>query len=144
VDDAGNIYVAGTTVIHPGGYPLVAEFVARIDPAGKPEIAANGIVNASTYQPGPIAPGETIAIFGYGIGTFAAGRVRSDSDRLRETSLRATRVLFDGVEAQLLYVSSNQVNAIVPDAVAGKRSIQVQIEFAGIKSEPVTVSLTNQ
>jgi uncharacterized protein (TIGR03437 family) len=56
-----------------------------------------------------------------------------------QSKLGNTRVLFDGVEATLLFVSEGQINAIVPCGVAGKQSVRVQVEFGGAWSNVVTL-----
>ncbi|MBZ5625733.1 MAG: hypothetical protein LAQ69_44625 [Acidobacteriia bacterium] len=55
------------------------------------------------------------------------------------TMLAQTRVLFDGQPVPLIYVQSGQVTAIVPDAVAGKTSTQLHVEYLGGKSNAITV-----
>jgi len=55
------------------------------------------------------------------------------------TTLSGTRVLFNGVAAPLLYVSGYQINAIVPYAVSGRTSVDVEVEYAGVRSEAATV-----
>jgi uncharacterized protein (TIGR03437 family) len=41
------------------------------------------------------------------------------------------RVLFDGIPAPLLYVREDQINAVVPFAVASAASVQVRVEYQG-------------
>jgi uncharacterized protein (TIGR03437 family) len=53
--------------------------------------------------------------------------------------LAGTRVQFNGIPAPLLYVSARQVSAIVPAAVAGKSTVDVQVEYNGVRSQPVNV-----
>jgi uncharacterized protein (TIGR03437 family) len=60
-----------------------------------------------------------------------------------DTTVAETRILFDGVAAPLIYVSGGQSSAIVPYAVAGKTSTQVQIEYRGVRSAPVTVAVAD-
>jgi uncharacterized protein (TIGR03437 family) len=55
------------------------------------------------------------------------------------TTLADTRVLFNGIPAPLLYVSHTQSSAIVPYAMAGQSSVDVQVEFAGERSPAVSV-----
>jgi uncharacterized protein (TIGR03437 family) len=69
--------------------------------------AAGGFVDS-------VAPGEIISIYGLNL-------------RLPE----GTRVLFDGVPAPLLYVSTSQINALVPYEVAGEQLTTVQVEYNG-------------
>jgi uncharacterized protein (TIGR03437 family) len=55
------------------------------------------------------------------------------------TTLADTRILFNGAPAPLVYVSDKQSSAIVPYAVAGRTSVDVQIEYKGVRSEALTV-----
>jgi len=49
--------------------------------------------------------------------------------------------LFDGVPAPLIYVSSNQINAVVPYAVAGQSATEVQVERGGAWSNMETLDV---
>jgi uncharacterized protein (TIGR03437 family) len=155
---SGEIYAAGTTsasdfpvtpgafqttfVPMPGILPTVT-FVAKIAPQGVPKVAASGVVNAASYLPGPVAPGELVSIFGVGLGPVhgaGAGLVGG----LFSKTLKDTTVTFDGIAAPLLFTQAGQINAIVPFAVSGKASTQIIISFAGSASArlelPVAVS----
>jgi uncharacterized protein (TIGR03437 family) len=55
--------------------------------------------------------------------------------------LAGVRLLFDGVPAPLLYVSKTQIGGVVPYAVASRDSTEVQVEYGGVKSVPVEVSV---
>ena len=50
-------------------------------------------------------------------------------------------MFFDGVPAPLIYTVENQLSAVVPYAVAGRPSTQVQVEYRGTRSAPVTLQL---
>ncbi len=103
-----------------GASPKVAvTLTITVDP---PIIAAGGIVNAASSQAGPIAPGEVITIYGSGFGTLAS-----------------TRLLFDGAPAPILFVTPGQLNAVVPYFVAGRRTVDVQVETSGRRSTQVNV-----
>jgi uncharacterized protein (TIGR03437 family) len=54
-------------------------------------------------------------------------------------ALAGTQVLFDGTAAPLIYVSGTQVAAIVPYAVAGKSSTNLQVAFNGQPSNQITL-----
>jgi len=134
LDAAGNIYVAGVTNID-GAYGT--SFVAKIDVQGILGIMPGGVVNATSYRPGAVAPGELVTVFGSGLGPFDIGRLTLDTAGVAATALAGTRVLFDGVPAPLIYVQPNQINAVVPYAIAVRARTQVQIEAGGMTSEPV-------
>ena len=49
-------------------------------------------------------------------------------------TLGGVRVLFDGIAAPMIYASATLVSAIVPYAVAGKRTTRLQVEYQGATS----------
>jgi uncharacterized protein (TIGR03437 family) len=51
-------------------------------------------------------------------------------------------VLFDGIAAPLIYVSASRVSAVTTISLAGKQSTQVQIEYMGELSDPVTLPVS--
>ncbi len=107
-----------------------------------PALPAAGVVNAASYASGPVAPGEVVSLFGTAIGPPAPASLTLTNPRLVANALAGVHVLFDGVPAAALYASSGQVNAVVPYAVAGQASTQVQLEYLGIRSAPVSVPVT--
>ncbi len=92
-----------------------------------------GIMNAASYEAGPVAPFELVALFGRDLGPEEAiSGPGSDS-------LGGTRVTFDGEPAPLLYASARQVIAMVPAAVAGKSAARVEVRYNGAASPAVLV-----
>src|SRR5262249_35091949 len=77
---------------------------------------------------GAVAPGEVVALFGPGIGPPESMEYQLDASGRVATSLEGTRVLFDGTPAPLLYVSFDQINAVVPYDTASKIQVEVRIE----------------
>jgi len=96
------------------------------------------ILNAANFANGPIAPGEIVSIVGSGVGPPAGAGLQLESGKV-SNKLAGARVLFDGVPAPLLYVSGDQINAIVPYAVAGRASTQLQVEYLGARSKAMTI-----
>ena len=107
-------------------------------PAAGPSFAAQGAVNAASYQPGAIAPGELITIFGSALGpaTLAQPAVNSG---VVDTIAGGTRVLFDGVAAPMIYALSGQISAVAPFSLTGRTSTQVQVEYLGTQSSAITM-----
>jgi uncharacterized protein (TIGR03437 family) len=99
-------------------------------PAVFPTPVVNAVVNAASFRAGPVAPEEIVSIFGEGIGPLhgASGQ---------------TRVLFDGVDAAVIFAAAGQVNAVVPDAVAGKQSTELQVEYGGVRSSPLVLDVAD-
>ena len=106
-----------------------------------PSLTASGIVNGATFQSGPVAPGEIVSLFGSGLGPPTPALLTLTNPRLVANSLESVRVFFDGVPAPLLYASSGQVNVVVPYAVAGKSTTQLQLEYLGVLSNPVALQV---
>ena len=130
-------YGGGKTITYT--YDKNGNLLSRVVASGGPVFAAAGVVNAASFQGGPVAAGEIVTIFGSGIGPPALAGLRLTPGGLVDNSLAETRVLFDDVAAPLIYVSAAQTSAVVPYAVAGKASTQVQIEYRGIKSAAVSL-----
>jgi len=101
-----------------------------------PAIAS--VVNAGSALPTAASPGLIVTIYGSNLGPAQGVSARVAGDTL-ETMVAETRVLFDGIPAPLVYVRANQVNAIVPYAVSGKPSTQLQVEYRGVRSSSMTL-----
>ncbi len=107
-----------------------------------PCTSAAGITNAANFLAGPVVPGELFTLFGVGLGP-AQGVYFQMSNGKVPTSLAGTRVLFDGVAAPVLYSQANQVNAMVPFSVAGKKTTQVTVEYNGTTTAASTLSVVD-
>lgn len=101
------------------------------------------VVNAASWVAGPVAPGEIITLGGTNIGPTAPAGLRLTPAGLVDTTLADTRVLFDGIPAPLLYVSRTQINCVVPYGVAGRVTTRVQVEYQGVRSEPLELRVTH-
>ena len=97
------------------------------------------IANAASGVVGSLVPGEIVTIRGTNIGPNTPASAALDERGLVATELSGTRVLFDGVPAPLLYVSADQVNAIVPYAIGGRSSTQIILENQGQSALPASV-----
>ena len=110
--------------------PTVANgkvYVPRLDslvvfgleqPAGS--VAA--VVNADGFQPGPVAPGSLVALFGSNL----VSRVAQASSSQWPKVLGDTSVFINGVAAPVGYVSPTQINARVPfETAPGQASVTV-------------------
>ncbi|MCX6629541.1 MAG: Ig-like domain-containing protein, partial [Candidatus Solibacter sp.] len=119
----------------------LATVAVQVTANARPQFAASTVQNAASFQAGPIAPGEVLSIFGSGLGPATATGLAINSAGLVNRSLGGTRVLFDGVAAPILYASAGQVNLVAPWSLAGKTSSSVQVEYGGIRSNALPVSV---
>lgn len=104
-----------------------------------PQFPSNGVVNAASYAGGGVSPGEIVAIFGTAMGPASLAGPQTSSPGVFDNLVAGTRVWFDGIAAPLIYTSANQLGAIVPYEVAGQSSTQIQVEYLGVMSAPVSV-----
>jgi len=73
--------------------------------------AASPVVHAATNEYAPISPGLIVSIYGSGFGSPA--------------------VLFNSVQAPVLFSSPTQINTIAPYAVAGSADVRVEVRAEG-------------
>jgi uncharacterized protein (TIGR03437 family) len=99
------------------------------------------IVNAPNYAPGPFAPNSIATIFGSGLARSSQGLTAGDIfNNTLPAELNSTRVYVMDSPAPLLYVSSGQINFLVPgNQLAGEVKIRVVRE--GLTGPEVTVTL---
>lgn len=108
--------------------------------AGGPTINSASVVNAATNQPGAIAPGLLLNVFGTGFGPSALVPGTIANNRLG-TSVGDVRVLIDGQAAPVLYAAPNQIGIVVPFEVAARPSVALVVESGGRQSTPVALNV---
>ncbi len=133
--DATGVYLTGSL----GASALLARFEKATAVAGdsRPRILWECVLNAASYLGGGVAPGQIVTIFGSAMGPSQLTPHRVTGPGRLPTELAETRILFNGVAAPLFYVSDRQSSAIVPYAVAGEGSVDVQVEYRGVRSDAV-------
>ena len=82
------------------------------------------VVTANGFQPGPVAPGTIVSLFGSNMAPRAAVASTSPGPKV----LEMTSVFINGVAAPLAYVSPTQINAQVPsDTKPGQATVTVVV-----------------
>ena len=120
-------------IVGPQTFTLTQQGVAS------PPVQLTAVVNAASYAPGAVSPGEIVALGGTNMGPAKGLPVQLAPDGASITkSLGSTQVLFDGTPAALTYVSATQVNAIVPYSLASRTTTQVQVQYQGVTSNALT------
>jgi uncharacterized protein (TIGR03437 family) len=136
---------AGTTIsvnTAVGGFTFLSSFTTPSLPA----IAANGVVNGASFEPGkPVAPGSYIAIFGTALQKPHLPRVATTEPL--PLVIQGTRVSFDrnGISepGHLVFSSPEQINLQVPWELQGQSSAQIKVLSIDGFSQVVTVPLAN-
>ncbi len=124
LDAAGHLYMAGY-----GTLDSSAEWgnVVKADLTATPPIWLAAVRNSASYASTVIAPGELVALFGTGIGPVAPVAAQVVDGKL-PTQIGGVEVLVNGVPAPLLYVSSGQINAVVPFGVPATAEFMVALQ----------------
>jgi uncharacterized protein (TIGR03437 family) len=107
--------------------------------------AITSVVNGASYAPGSVAPGEVVVLFGTNIGPATiTGYQLINNNTAFATTLADTQVFFDNVAAPLLYVSANQIGAVVPFELAGRPNTSVTVKRSGQTSAVVALRVVDQ
>jgi len=105
-----------------------------------PLVGNSGILSAGSLVSGAVAPGEIVTVKGQ-FGVSGSALLTLDGQNLALTSLLGVRIRFNDYAAPLVYVSTSQINAIVPYEVANLSSVWVAVECQGQTSLPLEVSV---
>ena len=114
--------------------PTVNAYITLIVTGQVPTITS--LVNAASFLNQAISPGEVVSIFGSGLGPATPLQLQLDSTGKVSTSLGNVQVHFDGYPAPLTYVSSTQINCVVPYEIGrfSSGNPSVQVVFTGLPS----------
>jgi len=136
--DLGAGTYSGSIVLSAGsGTAPVSVAVNLVVTAPLPIISR--VVNAASYLGGAISPGEIVVIFGSDLGPSTGVSAQPSSSGIFGATVANVQVTFNGFPAPLLYVSAEQVNAIVPYELAGASSALVEVLFGQASSNSVTM-----
>jgi uncharacterized protein (TIGR03437 family) len=133
-------YSATFTIGSPNSVSTVTATVDLVVGGVAPPVL-NAVANAASYSTGGVAPGENIVIFGSGIGPPAVTK-GTVTNGVVDTSVAATRVLFDGVPAPVIYASATQSSAMVPFSLSGRAITNIVVEYRGVQSNPIAYTVT--
>ncbi len=106
-------------------------------PANVPTITE--VLNAASYANSGISPGEIVVIGGTNLGPATPAYETLDSNGNMSTLAAGVQVLFSGIPAPLIYVSSSQINAVVPYEIAGVLTPSVSVKYQGRVSNAYAV-----
>jgi len=100
------------------------------------QASVDAIVNAANFQPGPVAPGSIVSIFGSNL----VPRATSARTVPLPTELGRFSLLVNGVPSPIFFVSPTQVNAQIPYEVSVGRGTAIGM-VGGNPSPPVTLTI---
>ena len=139
---AAGTYNGTVTVSSPNAQQSVTVSVTLTVQIAPTPVPTN-IVNAATFAPGAVAPGEFITLGGTGLGPDTLAIAGPDSGGYYPTTFSDTKVTFDGVAAPIYYVSARQTSVIVPYEVASRASTNMVVSYKGVVSQSVQLRVTD-
>jgi uncharacterized protein (TIGR03437 family) len=104
-----------------------------------PSIAANGVVNAASYQPGVVANSWT-SILGTNLAPRNDDWSQSIAGGKLPTSLDGVSVTIAGKPAVVAFISSGQINVLSPDVPPGPANVVVTTPSGASAAYPATVA----
>lgn len=114
------------------------------DFATSPDFSSASVVSGASFQGGAVAVGEIASIFGNALGPAVGVQAEiNPTTQMLPTELAGVQVFFDEIPAPLFYVSSMQINALVPFEVAARPDVTVRVEYADTGSGQVNIPLLN-
>ena len=128
IDSTGAVHAAGAT-------GLISAFPAGVGPGQSASPWMLGITNAAGGAlSGRAAPAELIAIYGLNSGPSSPAYGSFDAAGFLSTELGGVQVTINGIAAPLLYVSSNQVNAVAPVELIAGSAVELKVTNGGMPS----------
>lgn len=108
--------------------------------SNKPAIQQGGVVSASAFQPGGIAPGTWIEIYGSNLARATRSWQASDfQGNAAPTSLEGVSVTIGGQRAFVAYISPGQVNVQAPDNIPIGSAVPLVLSNGQEQSEVYTL-----
>ena len=132
-------YTGSITVTQTGGAPLTIPVTFTVGAQGTPLLSK--VQNAASSVNGPVSPGEIISLFGTNLGPVTPVPLALTAQGNVATSLGNVQVLFDGIPAPLTYVSSTQINAVVPYEVFGRATTNVVVTFNAVTAAALQLNV---
>jgi uncharacterized protein (TIGR03437 family) len=122
--------------------PSTSQYTQVIQGGGAagPGIAANGVVNGASFQPG-IAADSWVTILGTNLAPTTDNWGNSVINGTLPTGLDGVSVTMDGKFAYISYISPGQINVLAPDLSPGPVTVTVTTPNGAVSVSTVTASL---
>ncbi|MBL8173955.1 MAG: hypothetical protein JNK48_04755 [Bryobacterales bacterium] len=109
-----------------------------------PRFSSAAVVNAFSGNPGPVAPGSIVTIYGEGLGPAFGTTASADAGGQLAASLAGVSISMNGIPAPVLYAQSGQLNVQAPYELSGAREAGIRVEYNGRSSATVAVPVADQ
>jgi uncharacterized protein (TIGR03437 family) len=114
-------------------------FLMRLSPHSAAQTVALACAgNAATYFTVPVAPGETVALIGNGLGPAQGIQTQVTPQSPFPTQVSGVQVTFDGMPAPLMWVQDSQINAVVPWSLTPGSNTKICVSSSGAAANCLT------
>jgi len=100
------------------------------------------VLHGATFHAAELSAGLLFSIKGTSLGP-AQGQLFSVVEGRVPTTLAGVRVFLDNIPAPILYAQADQINAIVPYAMANRFGARLIVEYFGVRSSPIDVRIAS-
>ena len=150
---SSSIYVSGASGVGAQTQPDNGAYTAPVTPVtdgilaiihpppAAPEVNLTQVVNAFSLLPGPVAPGEIVAISVPGFVPTQPMDIGLNVLAPLTTNLGGVGVTFDGTPAYIMSISNGRIECITPIAIAGQASTNLQVNIGGSASNVLSISV---
>jgi uncharacterized protein (TIGR03437 family) len=132
------IQAGSLSAVFPANSITLLTIAPKSLPVAKPQIAA--VTSAASYDKA-VAPGQMVVVWGAGMGPDKVALLNQGANGLVSTSTGGVRILFDGIPAAMVYAAATQCSAVVPYFGATKATTHVQVEYQGVRSDPLEIAV---
>jgi uncharacterized protein (TIGR03437 family) len=129
-------YNASFTLTSPGLASITVNVSLFVSASSTPQPFIIG--NSASGVGVQLSPGEIITIKGSGLGPGNGVSFTVNAQGGVNSILAGVQVFFDGIPGTPIYVSSTQINVIVPYGIAGKTQTTIVVSYGGASSTGIT------
>ncbi len=126
----GSVYLIGAQ----SGQPATATLTHLAQSASAQMLPLACVTDPVTFQPGGLAPGKIMTLFGDGIGPAQGMHPSVMSGTGYPTELSGVQVTFAGQPAPILYAQSGQTNVVAPWALTAGQTASVCVTYNSIRT----------
>jgi uncharacterized protein (TIGR03437 family) len=126
---AAGTYTGTVTVTSSGAGNSPQRIPVTLTVIAIPTPLPTAVVNAASFAPGPIAPGEILTIGGTNLGPATPASFTVNSVGVVDPVLSDTRVSFDNLPGIVLYTSQTQINVITPYGIFGRPTVRMTVSY---------------
>ncbi len=138
---ANGVYTGNIVLNGAGATPQVVSIPVTFNLGSTAVPQLNAVTNGISFQNNVGSPGLIVALWGQGLGPATPAPLVLTGGNTLSTTVAGTQVTVDGIPSPILFSSATQVNALLPFALVGQTTADVQLFYQGVPSSIVTIPI---